>query len=539
MQVPTTKLLRLLQPDHPLEVRSAAVIVLGELGIKDAEVAETLCGCLNVPEQQVRLPAIRAVGKLHIEQALPQLLARVQEGGEDAPEAARAAAHLSAKGARSLQQLMPKVAPGLRRYIAAALAGTGDARTAESATVAVLLDKDPGVVEAAVRSLMEQVPSLSRTQRDALVKHLVATLKDKETSLSATSHSALVRVLAALNDPAAADVLWDHLLPPHPPEVRAAALQAVGSLTESPDKDQLQRLFRCASDRDFRIAAPALMLLRRLPVTARSVHDWLALLDAPDVAVRQAALETIGDRDSAEMAEALLRQLRHPDRALRENALSRLTKTKHGQEALTTALLEAESADVAWNLARALVPHAKAYPPRWRERVFERICSLLEAGDRQAEPLLFLLRETDPADLRDRLEERAMHWRKKKDYAKALQYLRVVARDPACGFATRLEQAACGLKVSSQDLAEEARAGDPCLHQLIHLCNADEEELYKQLEKLTWLSPEDLYYLGFHFTEQNGRLRKFGERVLQLVLKRSPRTKMGQAAKSKLRMRLQ
>jgi HEAT repeat protein len=539
MQVPTAKLLRLLQPDHPLEVRSAAAIVLGELGVKDGEVAEALCACLEVPEQQVRLPAIRAIGKLHIEKALPQLLARVQEGGEDAQEAARAAAHVSAKGARSLQELMPKVAPGLRRYIAAALAGVGDARTAESATVAVLLDKDPGVVEAAVRSLMEQVPNLGRGQRDALVKNLIATLKDKMASLSPASQAAVVRVLAALNDPAAADVLWERLLPPHPPEVRAAALQAVGPWAESPDKDQLQRLFRCAGDRDFRIAAPALMLLRRLPITARNVRDWLALLDAPDVAVRQAALEAVGDRDSPEVAEALLRQLRHPDRALRDNALGRLTKMKHGQEALTTALLEADTADAAWNLARALAPHAKAYPPRWRERVFERIGPLLEAGDRQAEPLLFLLRESDPADLRDRLEARALHWRKKQDYAKALLYLRVVARDPACGFATRLEQAACGLKVSSHDLAEESRAGDPCLHQFTHLCNADDGELYNQLEKMNWLTPEDLYYLGFHFTELDGRLRKFGERVLQLVVKRSPRSKTGQAAKSKLRMRLQ
>jgi HEAT repeat protein len=538
MQVPTTKLLRLLQPDHPLEVRGAAAVVLGELGVKDGEVVEALCACLDAPEPQVRLPAIRAVGKLHIERALPQLLARVTEGGGDAQEAARAAAQLSAKGVRALQQLMPKVAPGLRRYIAAALGGAGDAR-ADSSTVAVLLDKDPGVVEAAVRSLMDQVPTLRGAQRDALVKQLVTALSGKDTPFSPASRAAVVRVLAALNDSRSADVLWDHTLPPYPPEVRAAALQAVGPWAEAPDKEQLQRLFRCAGDADFRIAAPALMLLRRQPVHARNVPHWLALLDAPDVAIRQAALEALGDRDSPEVAEALLRQLRHPDRALRDGALARLTKLKHGQEALTQALLEAESADAAWDLARALTPHAKAYPARWRQRVFAQTCTLLEAGDRKAEPLLFLLRETDPADLRDRLEERALDWRKKQDYAKALLHLRVVARDPACGFATRLEQAACGLKVSSHDLAAEARAGDPCLHQFAHLCNADDGELFNQLETMSWLTLEDLYYLGFHLAEQEGRLRKFAERVLQLVVKRSPRSKIGQAAKSKLHWRLE
>jgi len=50
------------------------------------------------------------------------------------------------------------------------------------------------------------------------------------------------------------------------------------------------------------------------------------------------------------------------------------------------------------------------------------------------------------------------------------------------------------------------------------------------------LDPEDLYYLGFHFAEQpDTRRREFGGKVLQLVVKRSPKGKTGQAAKSKLK----
>ena len=59
--------------------------------------------------------------------------------------------------------------------------------------------------------------------------------------------------------------------------------------------------------------------------------------------------------------------------------------------------------------------------------------------------------------------------------------------------------------------------------------------MFKQLGKVKWLDPEDLYYLGFHFAEQGGYQRQFGADVLKLVLKRSPRSKVAQAAKSKLR----
>ena len=259
-------------------------------------------------ESSVRIAAIRTVGKLRIEPALPRLLARIKEGGEEADAAAHAAAHLGAKGTRALQELMPKVAPGLRRYIAAALAGGGTA-SATAAAAAVLLDKDPGVVEAAVRSLAEQIPALAAPQRQAWTDHLLELAGDRKTTMSPLNQAAVVRLLAALDDPRAGAALWDKVAAPHPPEVRAAALQAVGKWADSPTKDQLRRLFASAADKDFRIAAPALVILQRLPVNDRLASEWLELLHAPDVAVRRLALEKVGDRDTAETAAALVRTI--------------------------------------------------------------------------------------------------------------------------------------------------------------------------------------------------------------------------------------
>ncbi len=167
--------------------------------------------------------------------------------------------------------------------------------------------------------------------------------------------------------------------------------------------------------------------------------------------------------------------------------------------------------------------------------MFAQACKYLEDNDRRADALLFLLREADAAELRQQLEERAIHWRKKKDYETALLYLRLLIRDPSSGFSIRLELACCGLKMSPHDLSAEARASDPCLSHFATLCQGYEAELLAELEKRKWLEPDDLYYLGFHFAEQSGQQRQFGGKLLRLLLKRSPRTKLGQAAKSKLR----
>jgi HEAT repeat protein len=534
MAVTSENLLRLLRPEQPAEVRCAAALVLGEIGDRDGGIGKALGECLADGNDSVRRQAIRTVGKLRIETALPALLERIRSGGEEAELAARAAARLGAKGTRGLQELMPAVAPGLRRYIAAALAGGGTA-SSNAAAVAVLLDTDPKVVEAAATSLIAQIPSLTPAQRRAWSDQLLAVAEDRKTPRPAPTAAAVVRLLAALQDPRAEAVLWAHASPPHPAEVRSAALAALGKWPTAPTKDHLQRLFNSAADSDFRVAAPALVLLRRLPADAKSQPYWLNLLRAPDVGVRQLALEKIGDRDTSEVAAALLEQLDHPVPALRDAAVARLARSAKGREALTGALLNADSADRARSLANVQAPFVKEYPKAWRDRVFEQAARYVDGNDRRAEPLLFLLREADATDLRDRLEERAVALRKKKAYAAAILYLRLLARDPALGFATRLELAASGLKVSPKDLAREARMADPCLAQFANLIQQDDEELLRQLGKMNWLDAEDLYYLGFHFAEQEGRAKKFAGEVLHQVVKRSGRTKLGQAAKSKLR----
>src|SRR5262245_42857559 len=121
----TKKLLGLLQSDQGAHVRAAAALVLAEIGQRDQDAAAQLCARLDDADGMVRQQAIRSIGKLKIEQALPKLLERVQAGGEESEAAAHAVAGLGARGTRALQGLMDKVAPGLRRRIAGALAAAG------------------------------------------------------------------------------------------------------------------------------------------------------------------------------------------------------------------------------------------------------------------------------------------------------------------------------------------------------------------------------------------------------------------------------
>lgn len=532
MDATLKKLLNYLDPSTPDDLRLAAAVLVPELAPDEDQAHERLAQALEDAHAGIRRRAIQAAGRLKIQEALPRLVTLIESGGEEGSDAAAAAARLGARGAKALQDMMPKVAPGLRRVIASALGAAGTA-SGEAAAVEFLLDKDPGVIASAVKSLIAQVPTLSAAKKHTLAEQLIDHLEDAKSGLPPASRAAAIRLLAALHDERGEPIFWDHIVPPYAADIRNTALQALGGLQVAPNKEHLKRLFACARETDFRIAVPAVMLLQHQAVSKTTLPDWLGLFEASDVAARRLALEKLSDTDSAQVADALITQIHHPDRAYRDAVLARLAAMPAGQKALETALLDAETPDAAWTVARGMAPFAKDFSRDRLDKVFARAAKDLEANDRRADPLFFLLREADAAGLQERLAEKAAALRKKKNYEGAMTYLRLLARDPSIAFDLRFELAAVGLKVSSKELA--LRGNDPCLGQFSHLVQGYEAELGKALEKAKWLEPEDLFYLGFHFVERDGVFRKFGGSVLQLLLKRSPKSKLAKDAKTKLK----
>lgn len=533
MNIPLKRLIRLMQDEHNPEVRAAATTVLGELGLKSSEAAAELLARLDDEEQEVRLAAIRASGQLKVEKALPTLLDRVAHGGPEASAAAEAAAKLGAKGIKGLQEMMHKVAPGLKRYIAAALTTSGS-HGADAVGVSVLFDKDPMVAKAAADAIISQIPTMSEDRRKTLVEEVVAACGNKRRPIPVTAELPVLRILAALNDRKCADLLWTWTGPPHSHEVRAAALQALGGWVESPTKEQWKRLFQCALESDFRIAAPALMILGHLPVKDKNISDWLPLFDAPDVAARRLAMEKLGNRDTPEVAAGLMAQFHHPDRTVSETARLHLQHSKTGRKAMLAALLKAETPEEAWPLVRAIKDVKDELPDSATKEIVTRTTQYVAEHSTRADPFLFLARELSSLQLQEALLEKAVALRKKKKYVEALAFLKVLARDPGIGFAVRLELAFCGLKQSPKDLDPHARNDDPCLRNFDTLMNQDFDLLEKEIAKAKFLDAEDLLYIGFHFSEQYGRQRQFGIDMLRQVAQ-SSKGEAGKAARNKLK----
>ena len=178
------------------------------------------------------------------------------------------------------------------------------------------------------------------------------------------------------------------------------------------------------------------------------------------MAPRLLALDKLGDRDTEAVADALLGQLTHPNRNLRERSLTLLAATEHGRAALSRATREAETAEQAWSLVRRR-PRLSRTPRQTGGRIVRASRPLPGSRRPPGRPALIFAARGGPGRPARPSGKRAAHWRKKKHYPAALLYLRLLARDPACGFANRLELACCTLKHSARELGAEDRADRP------------------------------------------------------------------------------
>lgn len=530
-----TNLISAREPENQ-DTRRAAIVVAGALGTaKDRSLIQALLKILDDSDPVLREVALESLGRLQAEEALPRVIELVKEGGMELEAAVRTAGQFGGRGAKAMGRLMLETDLANRRRIAAALAQAGTG-TAVLATAQALIDEDPGVVAAATRSLMEQLPTLAPAQRKHLAEQLLENLQPRNRKrLSPAGEAAILRVLAGLHDPRTKDVFWNRLDPSQPASVRAAALAALGSMPLPKNDKRIQQILACALEADFQVVAPALVILKQVEVKKPQLKHWLALLNASDVATRRFAVEKLKEVDQATVAQALLPQLHHLDGNLREAAIEALRSTRAGRRTMFDALFESTSPEECWALARAQAPLAKDLPSPMRVRLLKRTYALQDHDDRRAEPLWFLLREMDTAWVHKQIVSRALSLRKKKHYASSLSYWKLAARDPKCTRLERFELAATGLKLSDKGPLALARKADPALGQFARLVQEPDFDVVAHVAKAKWLDVEDLYYLGFYFTGEPGAGRQFGRKVLELVVKRSPRSDLGKNAKRKLK----
>jgi hypothetical protein len=233
-------------------------------------------------------------------------------------------------------------------------------------------------------------------------------------------------------------------------------------------------------------------------------------------------LATTTDKRRAEIAASCLRV--HEEgkplaAAVREDAVGHLAK----------AILESPDADRAWLLRGVLRPSAAKTPVALRKQLLDTAIKRVGGGEGHWEALLAAVRDADARAPAEALRGLAQKLRK-TDPGKSVAVLRVLCLGEGATDDDRYALAVGELARGSRDTRPAARASNEALRLFGAMIDRG-TDVASMLRKDRSLELEDLYFLGFHFAEENLPL---GEELLRLIVEKGGRAKIAKMARSKL-----
>jgi len=381
------------------------------------------------------------------------------------------------------------------------------------------------------------VDRYSPGERADLYSRLSSALKDRQYRANESALSAIIISLGILKNPAAKARLLPFVKPDHPLQVRRHALMSLASLDYPSDRqaDLQEALFPILDDADYDglVRHAVQTLARTVPV--RGDQDRLrALLPNRHAGVRAYAVRALGMLDSATHAQLILPFLGDADTALRSAAEEALRRMPSAPGVILKALDENPPRARGEEMVRLLESHPNRLPANRARLRVKKMFELQAKGDPQYELHWTALRHLRGDILQAEILHLADEAFAAKNYAGARDRLLLFDGSDLLGWEARYKLAVACLKTSRKDRARNYRASDPALEQMAALLAANAKGLKQKLFADRALTDEDLFYVGFHFSERLNEERRFGADVLVHVAHKWPRRATAKAARTKL-----
>jgi hypothetical protein len=396
------------------------------------------------------------------------------------------------------------------------------------------------VGEQVLHRLRAVIDEGSEARRERLRERLLAKLGDKgwigQELLAARS----VRLLGYLREPKLVSKILPFMAVKQPLTVRLSAIAALRRpLAASKRADRaLDKLLAAADEAAPQLGRAAVETLRGARLGEAQLPRLRELLAGRHAEVRAWAVEALGRLGGAEAVAALIRCLDGDDPATRDVSLAALRRMEDIGPALVVQLGKVvDDPEALARSCRLLSRHGGELKAAGRRKVSALAERALDEAHPAAPTLLELFASVDPAGHAALLLARAAKHRRAKRYGEALALFATLDAAEQLDDGARYSALVCGLLATADKkaLARASRA-NPVLRQATELAAAG-VDISVKLARERSLSAEDLFYLGFNLVESgDDDERELGAALLQQVVTKSPRSKLGKSAKNKLKL---
>lgn len=527
------RIVKLLSADG-LEERMAAAIVLGELGVKSPPVLDGLMGLVGSDVPVLQQKALEALAKLGPKKLGPKLFPWLLSSDKQVQRAAhQAIAAIGEEIVPAIKARMAEAGPEERRALDAILAELGG-KEAFTTLLASLTASDEKAAKAAAMAVRQQVKVADAKQKKAYLSETERFLKQQEKAGgSPAAIAAALQILGYLEDEKTIETLVQYASDEKAaPAVRQEAIIALRFPLQKKlaVKEVIGALIDAAAAEDRMLAQTALMTLGGLELSASQAKRLEKLLHHPEIERARFVIEQLGRQRGADAGKLLTSVLATGDKKRAELAAAALHDNLDAVPFLTKALLEATDADRAWHIRNVLRPFSKKITGAAKKQILEEAVEGLAQHSPGWEALLGVARDADPAGTAEALRGLVAKLKRAKKQDQVLVVLGILGRSEHATPEDLYALAALELQKSVKDLRPAARQADECLKLIERLVTLG-FDVAGALKKDKGLDLEALYYVGFHFIEDDHAL---GQELLEEVVKKGGRTKLAKMAKNKL-----
>lgn len=530
---PVDRIVAMLSSDEP-EKRVAAAVVLAELKPKGANVVRALASALGEGGPVLQRRALDALTQIGAARAVDDILPLLGSRDRSVRSAAEdALLSVGASVVAAVEARLPQAGPDERRSLESVLARVGG-KEALSALFAGLETGDATAAAAAAVAMRERVRAADARQRRSYLSQLerVLAAQDKRPDASVTVVKAAIKMLGYLEDERAVPTLLKYATAKRqPPEVRQEALLALRFSHQSgkPSAKLINALVAAAADDDRTLAQTALMTLAGINLPAKATAQLDRLLDHPEVDRVRFVIEMLSHRPTVDAAELLVHALSHGGPRRSKLAAHALRERHDAAPKLAEALTRCSDPERAQLISSVLRPMAGELTPARRKKLLAVALDRLAADERGWKAPLDVVRKAGPAETAAGLRELYGKLKRRKGDG-ATTVLRLLCTTEAATNETRYELAARLLAASRKDTSAAVRRDDEAL-ALIERLLRNGHDVVSAMQRDRSLDLDALYYVGFHFVEQD---HPAGADLLQHVVERGGRKKIAKMAKNKL-----
>ncbi len=535
----TLKSICALLKDGEPDLQLAALRVLGAIHTREPAVHRALGEFLITAGDPVLFNgALDALEETPHIRTLKYLLTVLEHSDGREPRVLDAIARIGPKVVSPLKQQFERFSGPVRRELVQVMPRIR-APQAHAFLIETFFNPDHEIVRAAVHGLREEIHAYEPKEREALEDRLLAALRDRRLRENQAALSAILISLGIVGDLRSKTALLNYVSSEQPEQIRRYALMSLGRLEYPGDRhhDVFEAVLPILEETDWEgLVRHAVAVLERVKPRRSDNEAIRERLQSRHAGVQAWALRALSRIDSITNAEQVMEFLHHPEQTIRDAAGTALRQMPSAVKVILRNVDDTPSRAQAFEMVRILEDHANRIRPKQAREMVGHMLELFDRGEDRYELYRTALQHLRGEILREELETRAAKAEKKKDYDRVRDLLRMLDHTGLLTEESRFRLAVAKLKTSRKDLARAYRLSDYCLEHIKILLHEDPKAFQRRLLAEKTLEPDDLLYVGYHFSEMENEQRRFGVDILRHVARKHARAKAGKAAKQKLKV---